>query len=990
MKIDSKRIISLLMLMVILISNIAPNIALAIDGTPNISVTVSSATLQRGETFTATVEFDNNGSNDCIGISYALQFDSNVLEVINVPNDQIMTTGAPTVSDANTANNLGEVRFLWYSPSVIPLQYAGKMFEVQFKVKENAVGGRVNLNLIPTMGNAYITDYDDNDVAANITNSKIDVVVPLEAIDMSKDSLQIKEGESAKLDVIYTPADTTQKKINWTSSDNSVATVSADGTVTGVKRGEAVITATTAEGNKTATCNVKITREIGSIVLDKSNLSLDKGETAKLTATLPTDVDGDRNITWTSSNTAVATVDSEGNVTAVEKGNAVITATTANGKSATCNVEVRIKLQSISFDGNITEKTFQLGKEAETEINLNVVYNPSNTDADKTQLTWTSTDTSVATVENGKVTAKGQGDAVITASLEGKTATCNIHVRVPILSISTKDKTTLTYGEEEKLDITYETYNKMDTTEDKTIKWESSDTNIVQVSTDGTITTKGPGKATITATSLANPNLTTTCEVTVLPIPLQSLIIEQQSVVIEKGETKKLTVKFNPENTTDSKNITWESSDTNIAVIDTTGVVTAMKNGKVTITAKTNNGMKATTEVTVVTLLKDIKLNETDVTINKDVPLTLKVTLDPVDATLDDATVRWSSSNTEVATVNSNGEVTTHKAGTAFIYATVGGITKECKLTVNVPLTGLKIDEKITLLKGQEKILNVIKEPEGTNFNGKITFTSSDTSHATVDKEGKIEALSATEEGIPVIITVNAIEKDVMIASTTCEVTVIEIPLDSIAISQSDFSLGLGRSQKLKVLYNPDITTDDRTVIWTSSNSDIVSVTSDGTVTAKSLGEALITANVNGKYAEVLITTHEIPITALKVYTNLSNNKLALGKAITLTVKAVPEDATRQGNYKFTSSDERILTVDEKGNVIAHSVGRTLITVEAENGVKEQVEIEVVKDNIAAAEEYKRLSPKTGDIKIELYASIMIISALGIVIILATSKHHKK
>ena len=242
MKIDSKRIISLLMLMVILISNIAPNIALAIDGTPNISVTVSSATLQRGETFTATVEFDNNGSNDCIGISYALQFDSNVLEVINVPNDQIMTTGAPTVSDANTANNLGEVRFLWYSPSVIPLQYAGKMFEVQFKVKENAVGGRVNLNLIPTMGNAYITDYDDNDVAANITNSKIDVVVPLEAIDMSKDSLQIKEGESAKLDVIYTPADTTQKKINWTSSDNSVATVSADGTVTGVKRGEAVIT----------------------------------------------------------------------------------------------------------------------------------------------------------------------------------------------------------------------------------------------------------------------------------------------------------------------------------------------------------------------------------------------------------------------------------------------------------------------------------------------------------------------------------------------------------------------------------------------------------------------------------------------------------------------------------------------------------------------------------------------------------------------------
>lgn len=203
------------------------------------------------------------------------------------------------------------------------------------------------------------------------------------------------------------------------------------------------------------------------------------------------------------------------------------------------------------------------------------------------------------------------------------------------------------------------------------------------------------------------------------------------------------------------------------------------------------------------------------------------------------------------------------------------------------------------------------------------------------------------------------------------------------------FSLGLGRSQKLKVLYNPDITTDDRTVLWSSSNSDVVSVDSNGTVTAKSIGEAVITANVNGKYAEVLITTHEIPITAIKVYTNLSNNKLAIGKAITLTVKVEPEDATRQGNYKFTSSDESILTVDEKGNVIAHAIGKTLITVETENGIKEQVEIEVIRDTVAAAAEYKRLSPKTGDINIELYTTIMIVSALGIAIILMTNKKSK-
>lgn len=978
MKLNLKKITSLVLITIILLSNIIPSVALAIEGTPELKVEVSKINLQRGEEFTASVNFKDNGSKDCEGFNFMLKYDSDVLEVISAD-----TANTGMLVTPNTGV-IGEVNY--FAMGSQALSYEGSLITVKFKVKDNAVGGTTSLRI--ESDEKYPISNSSAEIPTTVTNQSVKVEIPVQSIELSEKSLSIKESETHKLEAIYTPTDTTQKNVKWSSSDESIAKISQDGIITALTRGKTTITAT-AENGTTASCDVTVTREIGSVILDKSSISLDKGESTKITATIPTDTDGDKTISWTTSDSSVATVSNDGTVTAVDRGEAIITATTANGKKAICAVNVSVKLKSIAFEGNITEKTFNLGVDQSNEMQLNVIYDPEDADVDKSTLEWSSSNTSVVTVNDGLVTAKGKGDATVTAKIDGKMITCNVHVRIPILSIEIKDKVNLTYGEEEKLAVTYTTYNNMETTDDKTIKWETSDKNIVQVSTDGTITTKGPGKATITATSVADQKLVATCEVEIAPVPLKSIIIEQQSIVIEKGDTKTLTVKFNPENTSDSKKISWESSNPDAVTIDSTGVITAMKNGKATITAKTPNGQEATTEVTVVTLLKDIKLSETDITINKDVPLTLKVTLDPTDATLDDDTVKWSSSNTEVATVNENGEVTTHKAGTAFIYVTVGGITKECKITVNVPLTGLEIDDKITLLKGQEKLLDVIKQPEGTNFNGKITFDSTDSKKATVDKEGRIEALSATEEGTPVIITVNAVENNVIIASATCEVTVIEIPLDSITINQADFSLGLGRSQKLKVLYNPETTTDDKTVMWSSSNSDVVSVDSNGTVTAKSVGEAVITAIVNGKYAEVLITTYEIPITAIKVYTNISNNKIAVGKAITLTVKVIPEDATRQGNYKFTSSDERILTVDEKGNVIAHAVGKTLITVETENGIKEQVEIEVVKDKAAAAAEYKRLSPQTGDINIEIYATIMLVSALGIVIMTITNKRGK-
>lgn len=983
MKLGTKKIMSFLIVTVMLLSVFIPNIALAIEGDPSLTVSVTKTDLKRGDEFTATVSYNSNGSTEVEGMEFDLQYDSAVLEVVSAT--QITSEGNPTLNSGIS----GAVKYVSWSSS--SLDFSGNLFSVTFRVKSDATGGSSTVQIVGPEAGAHepLTNGNADEIRTTVTNANIFVNVAGTAIALSQNSLELYEGSSESLSVIYTPADTTDTDITWTTSDSNVATVS-NGIVSGVSRGTATITATTKAG-LTASCNVTVKREISSIVLNKYSLGLNKGDSEQLIATIPEDSDGDKTITWTSSNPTVAFVSTSGVVLAMDKGTAVITATTSNGKTATCTVSVGVLLQSISFEDDITTKTLKMGVTGEDSFQLNVIYNPTDTDVDKTTLVWASTDTSVASVaEDGTVTARGSGDANITASIAGKEATCAVHVEIPILSIDIKDETELTYGEEEKLEVTFNTYNQLETTDDKTIKWTSSNEGVATVTTDGTIITNGAGTAVITATSVANDTITDTCNVTVNPAPLQSIVIKEQSVLLEKGDTQTLTVEFNPDKTTDSKNITWESSDTAVVTIDANGTVTGLSNGTSTITARTDNGLTAETTITVVTTLKNIILSETDVTINKGIPLTLTATLDPIDATLDDYTIQWSSSNTDVATVDQNGEVTTYKAGTAYIYATVGGKTAECKVNVNVPLEKITMIDTIDLLKGQSQTLEVTKEPEGTNFDGTITFDTSDSTHVTVDRTGKIEAISSTEADGPTTITANAVDTNgIIVATAKCLVTVTEIPLDSIAIDHADFSLGLGRTQKLSVLYNPENTTDDRTVTWTSLNTDAATVDANGNVKAIAVGEAVIMAEVDGKVAMVTVTTHEIPITGITVYTNLSNNKIAIGKAITLTVKVEPEDATRQGNYKFTSSDESILTVDDKGNVIARGLGKTLITVETENGIKEQVEIEVVSDSAAAAAAYKTLSPKTGDIQIELFTAIMIVSALGIAIILITNKKNK-
>ena len=226
----------------------------------------------------------------------------------------------------------------------------------------------------------------------------------------------IEKGKTLTLKATVTPLDLADKSVTWKSSDTKIATVTSAGKVKGVRTGTAIITCTFNATGLSTTCYVTV----GCVKLDQTEASVEKGKTVTLTATVYPSTLTDKSVTWTSSNTKVATVSSRGKVKGVRTGTAIITCTSvATGLSATCEVTVG----SVMLDQ--TEVAVNKGK----TVTLKATVYPSTLE-DKT-VTWTSSNTKVATVSSkGKVKGVKTGTAIITcaSNATGLSATCTVTV----------------------------------------------------------------------------------------------------------------------------------------------------------------------------------------------------------------------------------------------------------------------------------------------------------------------------------------------------------------------------------------------------------------------------------------------------------------------------------------------------------------------------------------------------------------------------------
>ena len=328
---------------------------------------------------------------------------------------------------------------------------------------------------------------------------------------------------------------------------------------------------------------------VTGVSVNPTTLSLTEGDTADLTATVSPSNADNPSVTWDSNDKSVATV-SNGKVTAVKAGSAVIFVRTVDGGfTASCTVTVVAKVIDVgSVSLSKTEVTLTEG-DSET---VTATVKPDDA-TDKT-VTWTSSDNAVATVDGGKITAVKEGEATITAKAGDKTATCKVTVEKKVIAVEAveldKTEVELTEGDSATLVATV----KPDDATDKTVTWSSSDPEVATVE-NGVVTAVKEGTATITAKA---GDKTATCKVTVEKkvIAVESVELDKAELELTEGESAALVATVKPDDATD-KTVTWSSSDPEVATVED-GVVTAVKEGTATITVSAGE-KSATCAVTV-------------------------------------------------------------------------------------------------------------------------------------------------------------------------------------------------------------------------------------------------------------------------------------------------------------------------------------------------------------------------------------------------------
>ena len=255
--------------------------------------------------------------------------------------------------------------------------------------------------------------------------------VSVTEVTMDKTELTLTEGETETLTATVRPDNADNRKVTWSSDKTEIATVDGAGKVTAVKAGEAVVTVTTEDGGKTASCKVTVKAKavnVTEVTLDRTELTLTEGEAETLTATVKPDNADNRKVTWSSDKTEIATVDGAGKVTAVKAGEAVVTVTTEDGgKTATCKVTVKAKVVPVT-GVDVKPWSVTIGANGTTKLTCTVA--PSN--ATNRNVRWESDNPSVATVDSdGNVRAVSAGVAKVSAVTEdgGFRSGCTVTVK---------------------------------------------------------------------------------------------------------------------------------------------------------------------------------------------------------------------------------------------------------------------------------------------------------------------------------------------------------------------------------------------------------------------------------------------------------------------------------------------------------------------------------------------------------------------------------
>ena len=588
----------------------------------------------------------------------------------------------------------GSIRLLSYS--LTNANYAGNSGDalVKFQVKAAA---DYNQTRQITINNIAFTTKEGNEFELDAAAANAEGRLFVSSITIAPEALNLETNETAKVTATVLPENAYSAKFEWSSSNPDIVAIDEEGNVVAKAAGNANIIATATDGSG-VTAQIPVTvvyTHATALTITPATVLFEVGSRQTLTATLDEETNKAADIVWTSNNPEVAEiVITEGVVEVVGKaiGETNVIAQIKNGDEVVLQQTVPVKVDA-TLATSVTVEPAELTLETGQKFTFTAVV---NVEATNKNVAWSSSAPEVVAVDaaTGEVTALGVGQATITATaVDGSEAQGTAQVTV-VQSLATG---IVISAESAELEATGDERAQLQLTAtvtpatNKNILWNSSKPEVATVDANGLVTALAVGEAEITAT-IEGTALLATCKVTVLPsYATQVAIAYEGATQFETGSDAliQLAATVVPTYVTDNT-VAWISSDEEIAAVDANGVVTfGEKPGVVTITAKANGAaegqeVKATINFEVVYTLA------TAIAIDQD-PFTFKANdRQQLTATTDAATnkaILWTSSDTKVATVNSDGLVTAVGVGQATITATIEGTEIADTLVVTVEAT---------------------------------------------------------------------------------------------------------------------------------------------------------------------------------------------------------------------------------------------------------------------------------------------------------------
>jgi uncharacterized protein YjdB len=719
----------------------------------------------------------------------------------------------------------------------------------------------------------------------------------------------------------------------WISSQPSIANVSTTGAALARVAGTATISATS--GSVSGTANLTVTPAVAvSVNVVPAALTLPLGSSSQLQA-IATMSDGTQqtlnsSVTWQTSQSAVATVNVQGYVTAVGKGTTQVSAAYQGLAGAAAITVGPAVLVNLAVSPN--QVSLPIG---ETEQFTATGTFSDGTTQDLTQsVTWISSAPTTAAISvTGAAVAKAVGSVTISASSGPLAGTASLVVTPAVaVAVNVVPATlSLPLGSSGPLQAIATMSDGSQQTLSSSVTWQTSQSSLATVNAQGVVTAVGKGTAQVSA---IYQGLTGNSSITIGAAALLSIAVIPNQVSLPLGQTEQFTATgtFTDGSTQNlTQSATWISSAPATAPVSVGGAAIAKVIGAATISA-TSGTVTGTANLTVVAAVPvSVNIIPSSLSLPLGSGSQLQAIITLSDGTTQDVTttVTWSSPQPAIATVNAQGFVTATGKGTGQVSAAYQALSSNSSITVGPPVL-------VSVAVTPNQVSLPIGETE--QFTATGTFTDGSTQNLTqtatwISSAPANASVSVAGAAVAKVLGTATISATSGIVTGTASLTVIPATAVSVNVVPTTLSMPLGTSSQLQATATMSdgtqqaLSSSSPSITWQSSQPSMATVSAQGLVTAVGKGAAQVSATYEGVSGNTSVTVG--PPALVSIAVTPSPSSLPIGETEQLTATGTYTDGSTQNltqSVTWISSTPAAATVSAAGSALAKAIGTTTIS----------------------------------------------------------------